>query len=99
MSVNRKFNFLDNEKLGTFNTSFVPSLTAFRVYLQGDELLRSHRVDVDWNTTLRDQGAFGLNIYLDERDFMNGQNKTGGIRRSWFKSKYCFSKKWFFFEL
>ena len=79
LSVNRKFNFLDNEKLGTFNTSFVPSLTAFRVYLQGDELLRSHRVDVDWNTTLRDQGAFGLNIYLDERDFMNAQNKTGGF--------------------
>lgn len=87
LSVNRKFNLLDDEKLGTFNSSFTPSLTAFRVYLQGEELLRSHRVDIDWNTTLRDQGSFGLNVYIDERDFINAQNKTGdfigvGLSRS-----------------
>ena len=86
-SINRKFNMLDNEALGVVNQSFTPSLTAFRVFLQGSELLRSHRVDVDWKATLRDSGSFGLNVYLDERDFLGSQNKTGdfigvGLSRS-----------------
>ena len=45
--------------LGVVNSSFIPSLTAFKVFLQGEELLRSHRVDIDWKATLRDQGSFG----------------------------------------
>ena len=86
-SLNRKFNMLDDEKLGLTNQSFTPSLTAFKVFLQGSELLRSHRAEVDWKATLRDSGTFGLNIYLDERDFINSQNKTGdfigvGLSRS-----------------
>ena len=86
-SLNRKFNMLDNEKLGVTNQSFVPSLTAFKVFLQGSELLRSHRVDIDWKATLKDSGSFGLNVYLDERDFIGSQNKTGdflgvGLSRS-----------------
>ena len=86
-SVNRKFNMLDNETLGVVNQSFTPSLTAFKVFLQGSELLRSHRVDVDWKATLKDSGSFGLNVYLDERDFLGSQNKTGdfigvGLSRS-----------------
>ena len=51
-SVNREFNMLDDEDLGTFNSTFVPSVTAFRVFLQGEELLRSHRAEIDWKTTL-----------------------------------------------
>lgn len=86
-SLNRKFNMLDDEKLGVTNQSFTPSLTAFKVFLQGSELLRSHRVDIDWKATLRDSGSFGLNVYLDERDFIGSQNKTGdfigvGLSRS-----------------
>ncbi len=86
-SLNRKFNMLDNEKLGVTNQSFVPSLTAFKVFLQGSELLRSHRVDIDWKATLKDSGSFGLNVYIDERDFIGSQNKTGdfigvGLSRS-----------------
>ena len=86
-SVNRKFNMIDNETLGLTNQSFTPSLTAFKVFLQGSELLRSHRVDVDWKATLKDTGSFGLNVYLDERDFLGSQNKTGdfigvGLSRS-----------------
>ena len=69
-SLNRKFNMLDDEKLGVTNQSFTPSLTAFKVFLQGSELLRSHRVDIDWKATLKDSGSFGLNVYLDERDFI-----------------------------
>ena len=62
-------------------------MTAFKVFLQGSELLRSHRAEVDWKATLRDSGTFGLNVYLDERDFINSQNKTGdfigvGLSRS-----------------
>ena len=45
--------------------------------MQGSELLRSHRAEVDWKATLRDSGSFGLNVYLDERDFIGSQNKTG----------------------
>ena len=78
-SVNREFNMLDDEDLGTFNSTFVPSVTAFRVFLQGEELLRSHRAEIDWKTTLRDQGSFGLNVYLDERDFIGSLDKTGAI--------------------
>ena len=86
-SLNRKFNMLDDEKLGVTNQSFTPSLTAFKVFLQGSELLRSHRVDIDWKATLKDSGSFGLNVYLDERDFIGSQNKTGdfigvGLSRS-----------------
>ena len=86
-SVNRKFNMIDNDTLGLTNQSFTPSLTAFKVFLQGSELLRSHRVDVDWKATLKDTGSFGLNVYLDERDFLGSQNKTGdfigvGLSRS-----------------
>ena len=86
-SLNRKFNMLDNEKLGVTNQTFVPSLTAFKVFLQGSELLRSHRVDIDWKATLKDSGSFGLNVYIDERDFIGSQNKTGdfigvGLSRS-----------------
>ena len=32
---------------------FTPSLTAFKVFLQGSELLRSHRAEVDWKATLK----------------------------------------------
>jgi tetratricopeptide (TPR) repeat protein len=86
-SVNRKFNMLDDEKLRLTNQSFTPSLTAFKVFLQGSELLRSHRVDIDWKATLMDSGTFGLNVYFDERDFLGSQNKTGdfigiGLSRS-----------------
>ena len=86
-SLNRKFNMLDDEKLGVTNQSFTPSLTAFKVFLQGSELLRSHRVDIDWKATLKDSGSFGLNVYIDERDFIGSQNKTGdfigvGLSRS-----------------
>ena len=86
-SVNRKFNMLDDEKLGLTNQSFTPSVTAFKVFLQGSELLRSHRAEVDWKATLKDSGTFGLNVYLDERDFLGSQNKTGdfigvGLSRS-----------------
>ncbi|GIS22697.1 MAG: hypothetical protein CM15mP123_05990 [Gammaproteobacteria bacterium] len=51
---------LDDEDLGTFNSTFVPSVTAFRVFLQGEELLRSHRAEIDWKTTLRDQVHLAL---------------------------------------
>ena len=86
-SLNRKFNLLDNEKLKVTNQSFTPSATAFRVFLQGEELLRSHRIDLDWKATLMDSGSFGLTFYLDERDFIGSQNKTGdfvgfGLSRS-----------------
>tara|TARA_B100000035_G_scaffold314910_1_gene332925 strand:+ start:3421 stop:4761 length:1341 start_codon:yes stop_codon:yes gene_type:complete len=86
-SVNRKFNMLDNDILGLTNQSFTPSLTSFKVFLQGSELLRSHRVDIDWKATLQDAGSFGLNVYFDERDFIGSQNKTGdfigvGLSRS-----------------
>ena len=86
-SVNRKFNMLDNENLGLTNQSFTPSITAFKVFLQGSELLKSHRVDIDWKSTLKDTGSFGLNVYLDERDFFGNNNKTGefigvGLSRS-----------------
>ena len=86
-SLNRKFNLLDNEKLKVTNQSLTPSATAFRVFLQGEELLRSHRIDLDWKATLMDSGSFGLNFYLDERDFIGSQNKTGdfvglGLSRS-----------------
>ena len=86
-SFNREFNMLDDEKLGLTNQSFTPSFTAFKVFLQGSELLRSHRAEVDWKATLRDSGSFGLNVYLDERDFLSSQNKTGdfigvGLNRS-----------------
>ena len=86
-SLNREFNMLDDEKLGLTNQSLTPSFTAFKVFLQGSELLRSHRAEVDWKTTLRDSGSFGLNVYLDERDFLGSQNKTGdfigvGLSRS-----------------
>ena len=69
------------------NQTFTPAFTAFRVFLQGQELLRSHRVDIDWKATLKDTGSFGLNVYLDERDFISSQNKTGdfigiGLSRS-----------------
>jgi hypothetical protein len=78
---------LDDEKLRLTNQSFTPSLTAFKVFLQGSELLRSHRVDIDWKATLMDSGSFGLNVYFDERDFLGSQNKTGdfigiGLSRS-----------------
>ena len=86
-SMNRKFNMLDDDKLGLTNQTFTPSLTAFKVLLQGSELLRSHRAEIDWKATLRDSGTFGLNVYLDERDFIGSQNKTGdflgvGLSRS-----------------
>ena len=86
-SLNREFNMLDDEKLGLSNQSLTPSFTAFKVFLQGSELLRSHRAEVDWKATLRDSGSFGLNVYLDERDFLGSQNKTGdfigvGLSRS-----------------
>ena len=86
-SINRKFNMLDDEKLALTNQTFTPSLTAFKVFLQGSELLRSHRAEVDWKATLKDSGTFGLNVYLDERDFISSQNKTGdfigvGLSRS-----------------
>ena len=86
-SLNREFNMLDDEKLGLSNQSLTPSFTAFKVFLQGSELLRSHRAEVDWKATLRDSGSFGLNVYLDERDFLGSQNKTGdfigvGLTRS-----------------
>ena len=78
---------LDNENLGLTNQSFTPSITAFKVFLQGSELLKSHRVDIDWKSTLKDTGSFGLNVYLDERDFFGNNNKTGefigvGLSRS-----------------
>ena len=78
-SLNREFNMLDDEKLGLTNQSLTPSFTAFKVFLQGSELLRSHRAEVDWKATLRDSGSFGLNVYLDERDFLGSQNKTGDL--------------------
>ena len=86
-SMNRKFNMLDDDKLGLTNQTFTPSLTAFKVLLQGSELLRSHRAEIDWKATLKDSGTFGLNVYLDERDFIGSQNKTGdflgvGLSRS-----------------
>ena len=86
-SMNRKFNMLDDDKLGLTNQTFTPSFTAFKVLLQGSELLRSHRAEIDWKATLRDSGTFGLNVYLDERDFIGSQNKTGdflgvGLSRS-----------------
>ena len=86
-SMNRKFNMLDDDKLGLTNQTFTPSVTAFKVLLQGSELLRSHRAEIDWKATLRDSGTFGLNVYLDERDFIGSQNKTGdflgvGLSRS-----------------
>ena len=86
-SLNRKFNMLDDEKLALTNQTFTPSITAFKVFLQGKELLRSHRVDIDWKATLKDSGSFGLNVYIDERDFIGTQNKTGefigvGLSRS-----------------
>lgn len=86
-SLNRKFHLMDNEKLGLTRQTFTPAITAFRVFVQGSELLRSHRVDIDWSSTLRDAGSFGLNVYLDERDFISSQAKTGdfiglGLSRS-----------------
>ena len=86
-SVNRQFNMLDDDKKQLSNQTFTPAFTAFRVFLQGQELLRSHRVDIDWKATLKDTGSFGLNVYLDERDFISSQNKTGdfigiGLSRS-----------------
>ena len=86
-SMNRKFNMLNDDKLGLTNQTFTPSLTAFKVFLQGSELLRSHRAEIDWKATLKDSGTFGLNVYLDERDFIGSQNKTGdflgvGLSRS-----------------
>ena len=75
-SMNRKFNMLNDDKLGLTNQTFTPSLTAFKVFLQGSELLRSHRAEIDWKATLRDSGTFGLNFYLDEIDFIGYQNKT-----------------------
>ena len=86
-SINREFNLQDNPILGLTNQKITPAVTAFKVYLQGSELLRSHRIDLDYNSILKDQGAFGFNFYVDERDFLNSINKSGqfvgvGLSRS-----------------
>ena len=91
-SINRKFNMLDDDKLGLTNQTFTPSLTAFKVFLQGSELLRSHRAEIDWKATLRDSGTFGLNVYLDERDFIGSQNKTGDFLGVGFSRSIVFPK-------
>lgn len=92
-SASRQYNFDADEGAWFSKPTIVPSYSAFKVFLDGEGLLTSHKLSTTFGGILNASSSAAFELFLDQRDFLGNDTKSGQMHGFTMSNNRFFSER------